>query len=187
MGRHPTSPIPAHIDAALKEAAIIAGATILHSHFHHFSPNGGVSGVLVLAESHISIHTWPERDFAALDIFMCGACDPHLAIPVLKRAFHARARGPGRAAARPRLLNAIGVTSCGPGGPSGPAFALRRCMMATDSWVNETLYAAWGQRFLVKRELARVQSEFQDIMIFESHTHGRVMLLDGVVQITEAR
>jgi spermidine synthase len=58
--------------------------------------------------------------------------------------------------------------------------------MATDSWVNETLYAEWGQRFLVKRELARVQSAFQDIMVFESHLHGRVMLLDGVVQITEA-
>ncbi len=57
--------------------------------------------------------------------------------------------------------------------------------MTTDSWVNETLYAQWGQRFLVKRELARVKSDFQDIMVFESHTHGRVMLLDGVVQITE--
>ncbi|RAI56183.1 polyamine aminopropyltransferase [Roseicella frigidaeris] len=56
----------------------------------------------------------------------------------------------------------------------------------TDSWVNETLYAAWGQRFRVLRELARVRSEFQDIMVFESETHGRVMLLDGVVQITEA-
>ena len=55
----------------------------------------------------------------------------------------------------------------------------------TDSWVNETLYAEWGQRFMVSRELARVKSDFQDIMIFESHTHGRVMLLDGVVQITE--
>ncbi|MFC4165924.1 polyamine aminopropyltransferase [Teichococcus aestuarii] len=57
--------------------------------------------------------------------------------------------------------------------------------MPTDSWVNETLYAEWGQRFLVKRELARVQSDFQDIMLFESYSHGRVMLLDGVVQITE--
>ena len=78
---------PAHIDAALREAAIVAGATILHSHFHHFSPNGGVSGVVVLAESHISIHTWPERDFAAVDLFMCGSCDPYLSIPVLKQAF----------------------------------------------------------------------------------------------------
>ena len=71
----------------------------------------------------------------------------------------------------------------------GPAGARPRCAgrrpMATDCWVNETLYAEWGQRFLVKRELARVQSAFQDIVIFESHTHGRVMLLDGVVQITE--
>lgn len=57
--------------------------------------------------------------------------------------------------------------------------------MATDSWINESLYADWGQRFLVKRELARVQSEFQDIVIFESFSHGRVMVLDGVIQITE--
>ena len=78
---------PAHIDAALREAAIVAGATILHSHFHHFSPNGGVSGVVVLAESHISIHTWPEKDFAAIDLFMCGACDPNKSIPVLQAAF----------------------------------------------------------------------------------------------------
>jgi S-adenosylmethionine decarboxylase len=78
---------PQHIDAALREAAIVAGATILHSHFHHFTPNGGVSGVVVLAESHISIHTWPERDFAAVDIFMCGDCDPHRAIPILQAAF----------------------------------------------------------------------------------------------------
>ncbi len=58
--------------------------------------------------------------------------------------------------------------------------------MSIDSWVNETLYAEWGQRFKVRRELARVQSAFQDIAIFETYTHGRVMLLDGVVQITEA-
>ena len=80
---------PIVIDSSLCEAALAAGATILHSHFHHFSPNGGVSGVIVLAESHISIHTWPERDFAAIDIFMCGDCDPHLAVPVLQRTFQA--------------------------------------------------------------------------------------------------
>ena len=58
--------------------------------------------------------------------------------------------------------------------------------MTTDSWINETLYPDWGQRFLVKRELARVRSEFQDIVIFESFSHGRVMVLDGAIQITEA-
>ncbi|MDR3533183.1 MAG: adenosylmethionine decarboxylase [Rhodopila sp.] len=78
---------PDHIDRALRNAAEAAGATILHGHFHHFSPNGGVSGVLVLAESHISIHTWPERNFAAIDIFMCGACNPYDGLPALKAAF----------------------------------------------------------------------------------------------------
>lgn len=58
--------------------------------------------------------------------------------------------------------------------------------MATDSWINETLYRDWGQRYLVRRELARVRSQFQDIVIFESFSHGRVMVLDGVIQITEA-
>ena len=59
-------------------------------------------------------------------------------------------------------------------------------MAATDAWINETLYPDWGQRFRIKRELARVQSAFQDIAIFETTTHGRVMALDGVIQITEA-
>jgi spermidine synthase len=57
--------------------------------------------------------------------------------------------------------------------------------MATDAWLNESLYPGWGQRFRITRELARVQSEFQDIVIFESETHGRVMVLDGIIQITE--
>lgn len=75
------------VEAALREAAAVAGATILNVDLHHFQPNGGISGVVVLSESHISIHTWPERDFAALDIFMCGDCNPYKAIPVLKKAF----------------------------------------------------------------------------------------------------
>ena len=58
--------------------------------------------------------------------------------------------------------------------------------MSTESWINETLYPDWGQRFRVTRELARVRSDFQDIVVFQSSSHGRVMLLDGVVQITEA-
>ena len=76
-----------HIERTLKRCVEVAGATLLHIHLHHFTPNGGVSGVAVLAESHISIHTWPERGYAALDLFMCGVADPYRAIPVLKRVF----------------------------------------------------------------------------------------------------
>lgn len=78
---------PKFIADTLESAARVAGATVLHTHMHHFSPNGGVSGVVVLAESHISIHTWPERSYAALDIFMCGECDPYRSVPILRQAF----------------------------------------------------------------------------------------------------
>jgi S-adenosylmethionine decarboxylase len=79
------------IGAALREAAEAAGATVLAAHLQRFAENGGISGVLVLAESHMGIHTWPERGFAAIDIFMCGGCDPYSAVPVLERAFRPEA------------------------------------------------------------------------------------------------
>lgn len=75
------------MEDAITEAVKAAGATLLHIHLHHFTPNYGISGVAVLAESHISVHTWPERNFAAFDIFMCGDAKPELAIPVLEKAF----------------------------------------------------------------------------------------------------
>jgi S-adenosylmethionine decarboxylase len=75
------------IGQTLNHAAEVAGATVLSSDLHQFSSSGGVSGVLILAESHISIHTWPEKEFAAIDIFMCGRCDPYKAVTVLKEAF----------------------------------------------------------------------------------------------------
>ena len=77
---------PAAIDRTLRACAEASGATVLGGDFHRFQPNG-VSGILLLAESHISIHTWPEREFAALDVFMCGECDPYAGIEILKRAF----------------------------------------------------------------------------------------------------
>ena len=55
----------------------------------------------------------------------------------------------------------------------------------TDTWLNETLYPDWGQRFRFVRQLARVKSAFQDIAVFETESHGRVLTLDGVIQITE--
>jgi S-adenosylmethionine decarboxylase len=76
-----------YIEETLRECVRAAGATLLHIHLHHFTPNNGVSGVAVLAESHISVHTWPESGFAAFDVFMCGDADPHKAVDVLQRAF----------------------------------------------------------------------------------------------------
>ena len=75
------------VENALREAAISANATAINLQLKQYSENGGISGILVLAESHISIHTWPERSFAAIDIFMCGDCNPYDCIAVLKKAF----------------------------------------------------------------------------------------------------
>jgi S-adenosylmethionine decarboxylase len=75
------------IEQAMRDAVEAAGATLLHIHLHTFTPNGGISGVAVLAESHISVHTWPERGYAAFDVFMCGSAEPRKAVAVLEQAF----------------------------------------------------------------------------------------------------
>lgn len=66
----------------LQRAAIAAGATIVGKVFHRFSPHG-VSGVVVVQESHISIHTWPEEGYAAVDFYTCGECSPERAHDLL--------------------------------------------------------------------------------------------------------
>lgn len=90
------------MESALRKCVTEAKATLLHIHLHHFQPNGGISGVAVLAESHISVHSWPEAGYAAFDVFMCGDSEPEKAIEVLRDAFkpkrvvvseHLRGRG----------------------------------------------------------------------------------------------
>ena len=77
----------ARIQQAFRDCVTECGATLLHTHTHKFSPQG-VSGVAVLAESHISVHTWPEIGYGAFDVFMCGDAQPQNAIGVLKQAFN---------------------------------------------------------------------------------------------------
>ena len=91
------------MECAMREAVEAAKATLLHIHLHHFIPNGGISGVAVLAESHISVHTWPERQFAAFDIFMCGGAKPELAVKVLQTHFQ-----PGQFQVKELLRGRIG-------------------------------------------------------------------------------
>lgn len=75
------------MEHALRTAVDESGATLLNIHLHHFTPNDGISGVAVLAESHISVHTWPEANYAAFDIFMCGDATPEIGAEVLATCF----------------------------------------------------------------------------------------------------
>ena len=76
---------------SLLAAAEKAGATIIGDSFHPFPPYGGVSGVVIIAESHLSIHTWPEYGYAAVDIFTCGnTLHPERAVDLLVNALEAK-------------------------------------------------------------------------------------------------
>jgi S-adenosylmethionine decarboxylase proenzyme len=78
------------IREAMLNAAEMSGATIISDTFHHFSPQG-VSGVVVIAESHLAIHTWPEHKFAAVDLFTCGdEVDPWVGFYYLKEVLKSK-------------------------------------------------------------------------------------------------
>ena len=77
-----------YIKKTLIECVAACKATLLHIHLHQFSDSGGISGVAVLAESHMSVHTWPERGYAAFDVFMCGDAEPLNAVEILRSAFN---------------------------------------------------------------------------------------------------
>ena len=77
----------AYIRKALKKAAEACGATVLKIVLHSFGKGAGITGVAVLAESHISIHTWPEINYIALDVFVCGSCDPYKSVATLREFF----------------------------------------------------------------------------------------------------
>lgn len=81
------------IEAMMRAAAAAAGARVLSAHFHRFGGEGGVTGVLLLAESHLTVHTWPEVGLAAVDAFMCGAARAETAVDALCEAMRAERRG----------------------------------------------------------------------------------------------
>lgn len=80
---------PVFVEKVMNEAAITANATIVKSVFHHFNPYG-VSGAVIISESHLAIHTWPEYGYAAVDVFTCGeTIDPWIAFDHLEKEFEA--------------------------------------------------------------------------------------------------
>lgn len=80
---------PANSRRILLEAADKMGATIISENFHAFNPHG-VSGVVIIAESHLTVHTWPEHGYAAVDVFSCGDLDLDAGLQLLEKEFKAQ-------------------------------------------------------------------------------------------------
>lgn len=150
------------LEDLLARAAQAVGATVLSRHHHAFAPQG-VTAVIVLAESHVSIHTWPEWGGATLDAYTCGPADPERLVEII---IDGLAPANVRRATVPRVV---------PGGPDEPAFRFAEFITPVDRYEHDLtdVYASGT-------------TPFQHYLIGRSETWGRMLVLDGVVQSTEA-
>jgi S-adenosylmethionine decarboxylase len=101
-----------HLEQLLTKAAQDAGMEILYSYFYQFTPQG-ITGMLILSTSHISIHTWPEEGYASLDFYTCGEHDPMGQVEfLLKGLFSKRAMiyPIARGVAQPQLISSKEMT-----------------------------------------------------------------------------
>jgi spermidine synthase len=171
------------IENSMVGAAKFAEATVINSTFHHFSPFG-VSGVVVIQESHLAIHTWPEYGYAAVDIFTCGdAVDPWICYRYLKDAFEAAyASAMEMLRGQEGLLHKVSLERSSPATGREVPFSVRNFRNVWFTERNET--AAFSLRHKGDRLFAG-QSDFQKVEIYDTYAFGRLLTLDGMVVTTE--
>ncbi len=173
-----------HIEKSMEEAAAKANATLINSTFHHFSPYG-VSGVVVIEESHFAIHTWPEYQFASVDLFTCGpGVDPWVSFDYLREALVAEHQSAMEMCrGELQLLQKVDFRreplrdqkSLANGAP-------RR---SRDIWFterNENLALSLRHS---GEKLFEAQSDLQKVEVFHTFAYGNMLVLDGMVMCTE--
>lgn len=165
----------------LNAAAESAGATVMSTRAHKFTDQG-VTAVAILAESHISIHTWPEDNYAGVDVYTCGDCDPLLAHQTLSEVLAADRVDLVELTRGNDSLNSS-ITMRGPKPP------LRSGLEVDNSWFLEG--SVPGRRhgnvshgFSVSSLVFKARTQFQDCLIFDNPVYGRVLILDGIVQLS---
>ncbi len=172
----------AAIERDMVAAAQKAGATVINSTFHHFSPYG-VSGVVVIQESHLAIHTWPEYGYAAVDLFTCGEMDAWISFDFLKEAFQAKSYSAiemKRGSVNLLNRNDFDMTTMRQKASEwrNPEFFTRNVWF-TDKDENQALSLRFtGEVFY------DVQSPFQRVRIIESYKYGKMLALDDMVMTT---
>jgi len=172
----------AAIERDMVAAAQNAGATVINSTFHHFSPYG-VSGVVVIQESHLAIHTWPEYGYAAVDLFTCGEMNAWTSFDFLKEAFGAKSYSAiemKRGTVNLLTRNNFDMSSMRQKASEwvNPGFYTRNVWF-TDKDENQALSLRFtGEVFY------DVQSPFQRVRIIESYKYGKMLALDDMVMTT---
>ena len=174
----------AGIERDMVAAAQKAGATVINSTFHHFSPFG-VSGVVVIQESHLAIHTWPEYGYAAVDLFTCGEMDAWISFDHLKECFGSTSYSAlemKRGSVNLLTRNDFDMTSmrqrAGDPNWKNPEFYTRNVWF-TDKDEDQALSLRFtGEVFF------DVQSPFQRVRIIESYKYGKMLALDDMVMTT---
>lgn len=171
------------IERDMVGAAQKAGATVINSTFHHFSPYG-VSGVVVIQESHLAIHTWPEYGYAAVDLFTCGEMDAWISFDFLKECFGAKnysALEMKRGSVNLLTRNDFDISSMRERASDrvNPEMYTRNVWF-TDKDDSQALSLRFtGEVFY------DVQSPFQRVRILESYKYGKMLALDDMVMTTE--
>ncbi|GAB3528047.1 hypothetical protein GCM10027443_05380 [Pontibacter brevis] len=174
-----------HIENSMVAAAETAGATVINSTFHHFSPYG-VSGVVVIQESHLAIHTWPEYGYAAVDLFTCGdSVDPWVSYNYLKEAFES-GHGSSMELRRGQLsllkrtdFNLDSLRSLPPKTVEADG-AITRDVWFTERDENIALSLKHSGNQLYKKD-----SPYQRVEVYETLAYGNMLTLDGMVMCTQ--
>jgi len=173
----------AFIEKAMVDSATKAGATIINSSFHHFSPYG-VSGVVVIQESHLAIHTWPEYGYAAVDLFTCGdEVDAWKAFDFLKEVFDAK-----NYSALEMNRGAIGLLS-----RMDIDLASLRSTVEDNIGKDNIERNIWftdkddsqAMSLRYSKQLFKEKSEFQEVKILDTYRYGKMLTIDQMVMTTE--
>ena len=168
------------VQKGMEQAAVEAGATLINSTFHHFAPMG-VSGVVVIQESHLSIHTWPEYGFASVDIFTCGdSVDPWKALSVIQKCLGAKHHSAVEMLRGQK--SQLGKRDF---------FSQQEQHKKTSRDVNRQIWFTErtdNYALSIKHQgdlLFRNYSDFQRIEVYHTEAFGKMLVLDGVIVLTE--
>jgi spermidine synthase len=177
----------AFIEQSMVRAAEVAGATVINSTFHHFSP-WGVSGVVVIQESHLAIHTWPEYRYAAVDLFTCGeTVNPWVSFNHLKNAFEANFsalemnRGSLEVIKKTNFKTVDHRSSPLPENQGAPgARRIERNVWFTDKDDNQALSLRYTGDVLFDET-----TPYQRVRVLESYAYGKMLTINNMVMCTE--